>query len=208
MKAIPIKKHSLITRLDSIAEEFYRLPHKWKHHPLPKTSAVDLKAHIADAKFSGHPIQSNSIDWVGRTSTDRYKRLTLALLGAINDMASEEGLLHGEFYYDTILFQPPATGWTGWHNGGDKPRKFVKFIHNSGYGFTNYIKDGKRTKIEDRHRPADTKDWTCLIGELDGSSTWMSDRNMGDTPRLVIDISIKNTYNEMFANLEQFIKNV
>ena len=206
MKAIPIKKRALITRLDSIAEEFYRLPHKWKHHPLPKTSVEDLRQYLDNPNFSGHPEVSNRVDWVGRTATARYKQLTGALIGAINDMAMGEVL--GKFYYDTILFQPPATGWTGWHNGGDKPRKFVKFIHNSGHGFTNYIKDGKRTKITDRHRPADTKDWTCLIGELDGSTTWMSDRNMGDTPRFVMDISIKNTYNEAFENLEQFIKNV
>lgn len=203
MKAIPIKNHQIIQRLDLIAEDMYRLPHKYKLHPLPETDVATLRTLMADEDFNGFPKVSNNIDYAGRGVTVDFRDRTEALLKAIKNLTNND-----KWYWDSMIFQPPATGWTGWHNGGDKPRKFIKFIHNSGVGFTNFVKGNKRTNIEDRHIPTHTKDWTCLVGELDGSTTWMSDRNMGDTPRLILDISIKGRYIEAFDILEDFIKNV
>ena len=202
MKAIPIKNHQIIQRLDLIGEDMYGLPHKWQHHPLPKCDVATLKNYIDNPNFSGHPEKSNSIDYSGRAVSKDFRDRTLALIGAIKELTVNE-----HWYWDSMMFQPPATGWTGWHNGGDKPHKFISFIHNSGTGFTNFIHDGKRTKIEDRHRPSDTKDWTCLVGELNGKDTWKCDRNMGDTPRLVLTLAIKGKYHKAFDELETFIKN-
>lgn len=203
MKAIPIKNHQIIQRLDLIAEDMYGLPHKYKLHPLPQTTIEDLRIVMADENFNGYPKKSNNLDYAGRGVSKDFKDRTLALIGAVKELTNIKS-----WWWDSMIFQPPATGWTAWHNGGDKPRKFIKFIHNSGTGFTNYIKDGKRTKIEDRHIPSHTKDWTCLVGELDGSTTWMSDRNMGDTPRLILDLSIPSKYSKEFKIFEDFVKNV
>jgi len=203
MKAIPIKNFKIIQRLDKIGEDLYGLPHKWKHHPLPKTTVADLRNKMDNPNFSGHPELSNSIDYVGRAVSRNFTARNQALIGAIKELTS-----NNMWYWDTMTFQPPKTGWTGWHNGGNKPHKFISFIHNAGTGFTNFIKDSKRTKIEDRHIPTHTKDWTCLVGELDGSTTWKSDRNMGDTPRIVLTLAIKGKYGTAFNELETFIKNV
>ena len=203
MKAIPIKNHQIISRLDLIAQDMYKMPHKWKHHPLPKTDAATLRNYMDNPNFSGHPEVSNSIDYSGRAVTKDFRDRTLALLGAIKKLTNCP-----HWYWDSMIFQPPATGWTGWHNGGDKPHKFISFIHNSGTGFTNFIHNGKRIKIEDRHIPTHTKDWTCLIGELNGVDSWKSDRNMGDTPRLVLTLGVKGKYLDAFNEVETFIKNV
>ena len=65
-----------------------------------------------------------------------------------------------------------------------------------------------RTKIKDDHNPTTTKDWTCLVGDLDGSTTWKSDRNVGDKPRLVLTLAIDGRYHEPFNKLEEFIQSV
>lgn len=181
----------------------YKMPHKWKHHPLPKTDVATLRNYIDNPNISGHPEVSNSIDYSGRAVTRDFRDRTSALLGAIKNLTN-----CSHWYWDSMIFQPPATGWTGWHNGGDKPHKFISFIHNSGTGFTNFIHNGKRIKIEDRHIPTHTKDWTCLIGELNGVDSWKSDRNMGDTPRLVLTLGVKGKYLNAFNEVETFIKNV
>ena len=46
------------------------------------------------------------------------------------------------------------------------------------------------------------------MGELDGSTTWKSDINRGDTPRLVLTLAIKGRYNRAFEEFETFVKNV
>lgn len=202
MKAIPIKNHQIISRLDLIGEDMYKLPHKWKHHPLPKTDIETLRNYMDNPNFSGHPEVSNNIDYSGRGVSVDFRDRTAALIGAIKELTGSS-----HWYWDSMIFQPPATGWTGWHNGGDKPHKFISFIHNSGTGFTNFIKNGKRIKIEDRHIPTHTKDWTCLVGELNGVDTWKSDRNMGNKPRIVLTLGIKGKYGQAFSTLEDFIKN-
>ena len=181
----------------------YKLPHKFKRKPYPKTDIATLKTLMADENFQGFPKGSNNIDYSGRSVSVDFRDRTAALIGAIKELTACP-----HWYWDSMIFQPPVTGWTAWHNGGDKPHKFISFINNGGEGFTNYIKGDKHTKIEDRHRPADTKDWTCLVGELDGSTTWKSDINRGDTPRLVLTLAIKGRYNNAFEEFETFVKNV
>jgi len=203
MKAIPIKNHQIISRLDLIAQDMYRMPHKWKHHPLPKTDIATLRTYMEDSDHNGFPEKSNSIDYSGRGVTADFRDRTLALIGAVRKLTNNPN-----WYWDSMIFQPPATGWTGWHNGGDKPHKYITFIHNAGIGFTNFIHNGKRTKIEDRHIPTHTKDWTCLVGELNGQDTWKSDRNMGDKPRPVFTLAIKGKYGDAFTTFDEFIKDV
>jgi len=203
MKKIPIKKHEIVQRLDLIAQDMYKMPHKWKHHPLPKTDVATLRNYMDNPNISGHPEVSNSIDYSGRGVTADFRDRTSAFIGSVELLTNSKS-----WYWDSMIFQPPATGWTGWHNGGDKPHKFISFIHNSGTGFTNFIHDGKRTKIDDVHNPETTKDWTCLVGELNGTDTWKSDRNMGDSPRLVLTLGIKGKYVEEFNLFEDFVKNV
>ena len=206
MKALPIKDHQIISRLDIIAQDFYALPHRWTYKPLAKTSAADLREIMADENHNGYPKKSNSIDYAGRSISKNFKERTNAFLGSVRQLTDNQA-----WYWDSMVFQPPATGWTAWHNGGDTPRYFFRFIHNSEKGFTNYIKDGKRTKLTDQHHPTTTKDWTCVHGLLDGSTTWMSDRNLGNTPRIVFDISIPSRYHNQanaFADFIQTPKNV
>lgn len=203
MKAIPIKNHKIIFRLDKIAEDMYKLPHKYSMNPRPKNSIANLREKMADENCSGFPEVSNSLDYSGRAVSVWFRDRNRALLGAIKELTENEG-----WYWDSMIFQPPVRGWTGWHNGGDKPHKFVSFIHNAGKGYTNFVHNNKRTKIKDEHNPTTTKDWTCLVGELDGSTTWKSDRNVGNKPRLVLTLAIEGKYHRAFGELEDFIQRV
>ena len=203
MKQVQIREHQIIQRLDLMAEDFLRLPHQWKHHPMPKTSAEDLREVMADENHNGYPKKSNNIDYAGRAVSKNFKDRTAALLGSVKLLTDNQS-----WYWDSMIFQVPATGWTAWHNGGEKPRHFVRFIHNSGVGFTNYIKDGKRIKIEDQHNPETTKNWTCITGYLDGNTTWMSDRNLGDHPRVIFDMSIDGKYHGAVEQFVEFIETI
>ena len=53
--------------------------------------------------------------------------------------------------------------------------------------------------------------WTVLAGTLDGNQ-WLSDRNLGDYPRIVLDMSIASTkhdeFNEAVDLLEQYVEEI
>ena len=200
MKQIPIKEHQIIQRLDLLAQDFYKLPHRWTYKPLPRTTAADLREKMADESDNGYPKPSNSIDYAGRAISKDFKQRSSVFLGSVRQLTDNQA-----WYWDSMVFQPPATGWTAWSNGGDRPRHFFRFIHNSENGFTNFIKDGKRIKVADQHNPTTTKDWTCVAGMLDGETTWISDRNIGDTPRIVFDISIPSRYHDQANAFAKFI---
>ena len=74
------------------------------------------------------------------------------------------------------------------------------------------MENGKSTKIKDKHetRPELTN-WTVLAGTLDGNQ-WLSDRNLGEHPRIVFDMSIASTkhddFNEAIALLEEYVEEI
>ena len=104
MKAIPIKNFKIIQRLDKIGEDLYGLPHKWKHHPLPKTTVADLRNKMDNSNFSGHPELSNSIDYVGRAVSRNFTARNQALIGAIKELTSND-----KWYWDTcLLYTSPS----------------------------------------------------------------------------------------------------
>ena len=55
------------------------------------------------------------------------------------------------WYFDEILVQPPEWGWSSWNCNNGKPKNFIRFIHNAGVGFTNWVDDGKWSYIPDKH---------------------------------------------------------
>ena len=63
-----------------MAEDFLALPHRWMHHPMPKTSAEDLRECMNDTNHNGYPKKSNNIDYAGRAVSKNFKERTSALI--------------------------------------------------------------------------------------------------------------------------------
>lgn len=203
IRQIPIKNLQVIQRLDLIAQDFLKLPHHWKNSPLPDISIAKLRELQADENFNGFPTRSNNKDWVNRYDLNHnFRERMEALVGSFNMLAGTSN-----FYWDSVVFQPPETGWTPWHNSKLKPRHFVKFIYNSGKGKTHAVQGDKRFKLEDQHNPTTTKDWTCIVGTMEGD-LWVADRNYGTKPRIILDMSIPTIYHGEFAIVEEFISSV
>lgn len=201
MKLIPLKNRRFLERLDKFAESFYKRPHTFKRQPRPDVSFSTLNSYKSDASFVGYPREHNYTDYaapayagVHDVKQTRWEDMRHFLLVAFK--AGIPNADHPEWYYDTMCIQPPEVGFTGWHNNKNKPHYSLRFIHNSGRGYSIERKGNKQIKFKDQHTVSTgQKDWTCLYSyyPADGS-VWFADRNMGDKPRLVVDIAIPVRY--------------
>ena len=183
MEIIKIENLNLITKLDKMAESLYGAMAKYKETPLPNVSLARARALMKDPEYVKD--QDNSIDYNMRFFSDQYKRRYYALLGAMKNATNSEN-----WYYDEVLVQPATWGWSAWNNNRLKSKRFIRFIHNSGDGYTHFIEDGKWNYIPDKHT-TENKDWTCIAGVMDGEQ-WLADRNRSSKPRVVIELAINN----------------
>ena len=189
IKALKIKNLQIISRLDNMAQSIYNQPATYNDLPAPNVSMGALRAKITanDGKIE----ISNTIDWVGRN----------AVIDTANDLKVFRDVFLGSFkkytgtskwYWDTYAAMVPYWGWNGWQNSKGKPKLFIRFIHNVDRGETRFVADKRYKKIPDQHS-IQNGDWTCLIGEMNGNTDWMADRNFGKKPRCVIEMAIPST---------------
>ena len=215
MKQIPIKNIKMLQKLDSFATILYNMPHTFRAKPNPDTTFATLKTLMADDTFVGYPRQHNYQDYSGniapikggkmrkRLRTEKYFFLKYFQFGMGEDIQT-----HEKWYYDTITVMPPRYGHTGWHNSKNKGRLYLRFIHNSGSGYSVSVKNKKQVTIKDQRRGIGAGNWTVLAGHMgkDGE-TWFADVNTGGSPRVVIDVSIPEKYTKEHNAVINFLTN-
>ena len=223
MKQVDVKNYRLLQHLDVMVERLLKLPHTFKSVPMPNNSYHRLRELIA--LDNGRIDETNTNDYADRigyttkTNTEQANfNRSYPWTRPIRDYAkykfiqyfNEELLVANKWYWDSYEVQPPKYGWTAWHNSKNKPRYFIRFIWNSGEGYTTYVENGKSTKIADKNETSpNLTNWTVLAGKLDGNQ-WLSDRNLGDHPRIVFDMSIDSirhsSFNEALTLLEEEVE--
>jgi hypothetical protein len=214
MRLIPIQNNRFLAKLDYFAQAFYKRPHTFYRSPKPDVSFSTLNTYKADSEFVGYPKEHNYTDFVGanayvvKPGKVRWQDMRHWILKAF-----QHGIPNAEteeWYYDTMCIQPPEVGFTGWHNNKNKPHHSIRLIHNSGRGYSIERVGNKQIKYKDQHSTsrAGAKDWTCLYSYYpsDGS-VWFADRNLGDKPRLVLDLAIAPKYGRKAEAALAFISN-
>lgn len=228
MKQIPIKNVKLLARLDNFATQLLKMPHTFRALPQPDLTFKKLKEHMADNTFNGWPTSYNYQDYSGQSHTfhrgrqsglgenrrpggQQKKRLRAEkhfFLALFKKGMGQSGVYqqNDKWYYDTVTVMPPRWGHTGWHNAKNKPRRFLRFIYNSGSGYSIMVEGKKQTTIKDQRRDKGAGNWTCIEGfhPADGSS-WFADTNTGSRPRVVIDVSIPERYEQSVDSAINFI---
>jgi len=213
MKQIPIKNIELLKRLDSFATILYQLPHTFRSLPKPDITFATLKTLMADANFVGYPKTHNYQSYEGEvafTRSGKYKKRLRTekyfFLKYMQYGMGEHYQQHAKWYYDTVTVMPPKWGHTGWHNAKNKPRRFIRFIYNSGSGYSIMVEGKKQTTIKDQRRDKGAGNWTCIEGfhPADGSA-WFADTNTGSRPRVVIDVSLPERYEQSVDSAINFI---
>ena len=208
MKNIPIKNIKFLERLDKLAESLYQYPHTWEGLPKPDLRYSTLRAYQADADFTGVPKEHNYKDYStpcrhAQINKQDFKSMKHWFLTAIQ--AGIEGAKSPEWYYDTLTVMPPDKGFTGWHNNKNKPRHSLRFIHNSGRGYSVAVQNKRVHKVPDQFRAGmGGGNWTCIRNDFDGD-TWFADKNQGAKPRFVVDISIPRHLGNKMDAVESFI---
>jgi len=213
MKQIPIKNILLLQKLDSFATNLYQMPHSFEALPKPDLTFATLKTLMADNSFVGYPKSHNYQDYSGqvapvpsgrhkkRLRTEKYFFQKFFQYGM-----GEHFQQHEKWYFDTLTVMPPRWGFTGWHNSKNKGRNFIRFIHNSGSGYSISVREKKSTTVKDQRRTVGAGNWTCISGHMgkDGK-TWFADCNTGSRPRAVIDMSIPERYTAEIEGAINFI---
>ena len=202
IRQVKIRNKDILTTLDVLAQDLLKLPATYKGTPKPDTSLATLRSRMAgEVKYS-----CNMVDYTGRQVSWIQKKLRDDLL---KEIGYKEDIAYGHQIHNarftTMGIQPAYFGWSGWENN-PKGQKTIRFIWNSGKGATKYVKEGKYVKIPDTHNVLLMKNWSCLGFYLE-DNMWISDRNYGDTPRVVIDFTFDGYQIGEFAYLLDCLEN-
>ena len=198
IQGLKIKNRNLMSALDRLAENHYKMNLPYKKQPEADVSLATLRT--LKAEDNPKVQKTNSHDFTNRFISRDQKYFYKIFLGLFNRNNNTS------WWIDEMSVQPPAWGWTSWNNNKNKPKRFFRFIHNAGEGYSQMVFDGKWKKIPDQHSVYN-KDWTCLYGVMDGEQ-WFSDRNLGNTPRFVVEIAIENDQYDKFNIAKELINNV
>ena len=223
MRKLLINNRGFLLELDKLATQVLQHPNTFRYTPPPNVSMARLK-QVMDAD-DGTIEESNGVDYSGRewitneyihySTNDPYHRQA-GLKKSFNQAipcSSKYMLLdyirkktfNEAWEMDTWEIQPEYHGWTPWHSGKNKPVNFIRFIWNSGAGVTNYVSGGKHYKYRDS-KYTGQKCWNCLVGKLDGRQ-YLSDRNIGNHKRIIIQFTLPSKYNEPVEELINLIQN-
>lgn len=218
MKKILINNVGLLKDLDALAQQVLRHPMTYTYLPKPNISMAKLKEKM-DAN-DGIMDESNTIDYAGRIfQTHEYlhqpaipgvskafnQPTPCTLRNHIVDYIRRR-TDNKQWEMDTWEVQPDKWGWTPWHNGKDKPINFVRFVWNSGTGFTRYISHDKKAYKYQDSKYSGQKNWNCLVGKLDGRQ-WLADRNTGIHKRVVIQFVLPSKYTKSHDEFINMIQN-
>jgi len=195
-----------------------RHPSTFKYLPKPDITMAKLREKM-DLN-DGIMDESNTVDYAGRTFfTNEYlhqpaipgvskafnQPVPLALVKHLLDYIRRR-TNNKAWTLDTYEVQPDKWGWTPWHNGKDKPINFVRFIWNSGTGFTRYVSHDKKAYKYQDSKYTGQKNWNCLVGKLDGRQ-WLADRNTGAHKRVVIQFVLPSKYGDAHNAFIDMIQN-
>ena len=208
MKQIPIKNIRFLDKLDMLAQSLYKYPHTHEGLPKPDLTYNTLRTYQADGDFVGYPKEHNYTDYAstcihGYRTSQEFREMKHWFLTSIK--AGIEGAMSDEWYYDTLTVMPPDKGFTGWHNNKNKPHHSLRFINNSGRGYSVAVQNKRVHKVPDQYRSTGAGNWTCIRNDFDGD-TWLADKNQGSKPRFVVDISIPRHLGNKMDAVESFIK--
>ena len=199
IKGLKIRNLEIIKRLDKMAEAVYKVPATYNQAPLPDVTLAKLRTKIA--ANDGVYDETNSVDYSNRSVTGEIKYSRDAFLTSVKRYTDNQS-----WYWDSYEAQVPYWGWTSWHNSKNKPRKFIRFIHNSGDGHTRYVADKVYKNVPDQHSVYNS-DWTVLVGTMEGDE-WLSDRNRAGKPRVVFDLSIPKQYTKEWEQMINLVNSV
>ena len=198
MKLIPIKNIAMLNKLDKFAQFILSYPHTYKSLPQPNLTFARLKTLMADSNYKGFPDTHNYCDYSSK-SINKYKRpnpghqrytipaVKQNFLDAVNNIDGAKG----EWYWETVAVMMPKYGHTGWTNSKNKPRHSVRFIYNSGDGYSIGVVNKKQKTIKDQNNEIGSGNWTVITNTFpEDGSQWFGDCNIGETPRVVLDLSI------------------
>ena len=192
----------------------------------PDNTFAKLEQHKADTDFVGHPkefcMESRNYKWENSYTGAAIRTLDEAKHWKpliMNPFANyRRGLVTGfkrlipgaenhHWYLDTVAVQPAGSGFQGWSNSKNMPRHSVRFVWNSGSGFSRNVADGRYTYIPDQKNLAGSKNWTCITNTfVESGDTWFSDRNTGRHPRVVFDMSIPVRYQARYKEALNYIQ--
>ena len=138
-----------------------------------------------------------------RLRTEKYFFLKYFQFGMGEDIQT-----HEKWYYDTITVMPLDMDIQAGTTVKNKGRLYLRFIHNSGSGYSVSVKNKKQVTIKDQRRGIGAGNWTVLAGHMgkDGE-TWFADVNTGGSPRVVIDVSIPEKYTKEHNAVINFLTN-
>ena len=200
MKEIQITNIGVLKHLDDLALQVMKMPHTFSKHPKPNVTFARLKEIMADDSYEGYPDIHNYSDFAGQSTFGLTKNNSKNLIKSrYYFLKKVEGVVKGNWYFDTLAVYHPEYGHCGWQNSKNKPRQSIRFIYNAGDGYSIGV-DGnsrKQLTIKDRNNNGVAKNWTCIYNEFsEDGQTWFADRNAGSEVRVVIDLSIKNKYKQ------------
>ena len=193
MKTLTIQNSNLQTKLNGLAEVAYQQIATYKNQPLPNISLQRLRELMKDTNSSKE--EDNCLDYAYRDFSREWKDRKKTLLGSFNLETNTTN-----WYYDEILVQPPEWGWSSWNCNSGKPKNFIRFIHNAGVGFTNWVEGGKWSYIPDN------TGWTVIAGTMDGDQ-WLSDRNRSAKPRFVLEVAIPSYNSSEWNKALEIVEN-
>ena len=180
------------------------MPHSFEALPKADLTFKKLKEHMADKDFVGYPKSHNYQDYTGQVvpkvkspgqTRKRLRTQKYWFLKSWQRGMPENYQRNDQWYYDTLTVMPPRWGFTRWSNSKNKPRCYIRFIYNSGSGYSIEVEGKTQTTVKDQRRTVGAGNWTCITGHMgkDGK-TWFADCNTGSKPRVVIDLSIPEEY--------------
>ena len=210
MKEIQINNISVLRHLDQLAVQVMKMPHTFSKHPKPNVTFARLKELMADDSYEGYPDIYNYSDFAGQSTFGLTKNNSKDLIKSrYYFLKKVEGVVGGEWYFDTLAVYSSEFGHGGWQNSKQKPRHSIRFIYNAGDGYSIGV-DGnsrKQLTIKDRNNNGVAKNWTCIYNEFgpDGQ-TWFADRNAGSEVRVVVDLSIKPKYTQEVNKFLEYLQ--
>ena len=199
METLTIKNLNLMVKLDRMAQAAYGHIATYRNDPLPNISLARLREKMRDSEPTMD--KDNSIDYGYRNFNNDWRGRKTAFINAFRRETNTDN-----WYFDEILIQPATMGWSSWNNNHYKHKNFIRFIHNSGEGFTHWVEDGKWSFIPDKHT-TENKDWTVIAGTMDGKQ-WISDRNRSAKPRFVCEIALPSYNISEWENAKEIVESV
>ena len=196
MEKITLNNEQVRAKLHYLAMFCYKQVATYNKEPAPDVSFKRLRDKMAMTTPTVD--RTNTIDYTGRYPSQELFDGIQAFRGALNLNTHTSN-----WYISEVAVQPIKWGWTAWNNSHLKKRKFIRFIYNKGAGVTHWVDNGVRKQIPDQ---MSNNCWTVLAGSMEGEQ-WLADRNTGDSPRFVFEVSIPSKNINEWEKAKEIFRN-